>query len=88
MMLDLLVERSAFWYISHIGIVFEIVGALVIVWTAFRTRIKIQGIQDNWDSGLSERLRDMISNQAYVELAGFGLLAFGLLLQMLGGFGP
>lgn len=79
-------NRSLLWWINEAGIVLEIVGATLIVIAAFRTRKQIKDIGDTWDSDLTERLRDVISNQAFTELKGFGLLAVGLIFQMIGGF--
>ncbi|AEJ01870.1 hypothetical protein Nit79A3_2081 [Nitrosomonas sp. Is79A3] len=76
-----------FWCINQTGIILEIIGALLIVLSAFKTRNKIKDIPDSWEADLAERLRDVISNQAFTELKGFGLLAIGLVMQFIGGFG-
>ena len=80
-------SRSAYWWANQTGISFEIIGALLIVLAAFWTRKRIRDIRDTWDAKLPERLRDIVSNQAFTELLGFGLLALGLVLQMIGAFG-
>lgn len=76
-----------FWCINQAGIVFEIIGAVLIVVSAFRTRSKIKDIPDTWEADLTEKLRDIISNQAFTESWGFGFLAIGLVMQFIGGFG-
>jgi hypothetical protein len=76
-----------FWYINQAGIILEIVGALLIVLSAFKTRNKIKDIPDSYEADLTAKVRDIISNQAFTELKGFGLLAIGLVMQFIGGFG-
>lgn len=76
-----------FWRINQAGIVFEIIGAVLIVVSAFKTRRKIKNVPDTWETDLTEKLRDIISNQAFTELWGFGFLAIGLVMQFIGGFG-
>jgi len=76
-----------FWCINQAGIVFEIIGAVLIVVSAFKTRRKIKDVPDTYDANLAEKLRDIISNQAFTELWGFGFLAIGLVMQLIGGFG-
>lgn len=78
---------DCYWYINQAGILLEVIGALLIVVSAFRTRNKIKDVSDTWDAELATKLRDIISNQAFTELKGFGLLAFGLVMQFIGGFG-
>lgn len=75
-----------FWYINQTGIIFEIIGAVIIVVSAFKTRKKIKDVPDSWEADLTEKLRDIISNQAFTELWGFGFLAIGLVMQFIGGF--
>ena len=79
-------ERSWFWWVNEIGIVLEIVGATIIVVAAFRSRARIKDTEDTWNADLSVKLRDIIASQAFTELKGFGLLALGLVGQMIGGF--
>lgn len=76
-----------FWCINQVGVVFEIIGAIIIVVSAFKTRRKIKDVQDTWEADLPEKLRDIISNQAFTELWGFSFLAIGLVMQFVGGFG-
>jgi hypothetical protein len=86
-MIEALVSgRSVLWWVNQGGIALEVVGAMLIVVAAFRTRGRIKYIADTWDAALAEKLRDVISDQAYTELRGFALLAIGLLCQMIGGF--
>ena len=84
-MIDILESRSWFWWSNQIGIMLEVGGAALIVISAFMARSKIKNVPDSYDAELAVRLRDIIANQAFRELFGFGLLALGLLVQMIGG---
>lgn len=77
-------DRTLFWYISEVGIFIEIVGAVIIVASAFKSRNAIKDIQNTYDADLPVILRDIVATQAFTELKGFGLLAFGLVMQMIG----
>ncbi len=44
-----------FWCIDQTGIVFEIIGAVLIVFSAFRTRSKVKDIPDSWEADLTEK---------------------------------
>lgn len=79
-------ERSWLWWVNEVGILLEIVGAMIIVVAAFRSRTRIKDIEDTWNAELAVKLRDIIASQAFTKLKGFGLLALGLLGQMIGGF--
>ncbi|MBX9915862.1 MAG: hypothetical protein K2Y07_01275 [Nitrosomonas sp.] len=79
-------SEEILWCINQTGIIFEIVGAVIIVVSAFKTRKKIKDVPDFWEADLTEKLRDIISNQAFTELLGFGFLAIGLVMQFIGGF--
>lgn len=81
-----LCKQSPFWWCNQIGIIFEIFGAGLMVYSAFTSRASIRHIQDTWDGELSTKLRDIIASQAITELKGFALLAVGLLLQFVGNF--
>ena len=78
--------ENIFWYVNQTGIIFEIIGAVIIVVSAFKTRKKIKDVPDSWEANLTEKLRNIISNQAFTELWGFGFLAIGLVMQFIGGF--
>lgn len=79
-------DRSLWWWANSTGIVLEIVGALVIVYSAFRARAKIKDEVDSWQAELPSQLRDIVAAQAYTELWGFVLLALGLGGQLLSTF--
>ena len=79
---------SIFWWVNQAGIFLEIIGAALIVRAAYTNRDKIKDFPGGYDSNLPDKLRDVIAGQATFELRGFGLLAFGLVLQFVGGFGP
>ncbi|MBI4915938.1 MAG: hypothetical protein HY825_08820 [Acidobacteria bacterium] len=85
--LRFLSARSCYWWMNELGIILEIVGAALLVVAAFKSRNAIKDLGDTWDANLTEELRDMIASQAITELRGFVLLAFGLILQMVGGCG-
>lgn len=85
-MLASLCERSLLWWVNEAGIVLEIVGATVIVIAAFNSRAQIKDVEHTLGGDLSVKLRDIIANQAFTELKGFGLLAIGLIGQFIGGF--
>ena len=78
---------DGYWYINQAGIILEVIGALIIVLSSFKTRNLIKDIPDSYDAELATKLRNVISNQAFTELKGFGLLAIGLVMQFIGGFG-
>jgi hypothetical protein len=77
---------DCYWWINQTGIVLEVIGAIVIVAAAFKTKHEIKNIPDVWEPSLSEILRDVIARQAHTELAGFSLLGIGLIMQFIGGF--
>ena len=84
-MFDWFAGRSCLWWTNEFGILLEIAGAAILVKAAFRSRGRINDLQDTWDTNLTERLKDTIAAQAFTELKGFGLLAMGLTAQMIGG---
>ena len=79
-----LCARSIYWWSNAGGNLLEILGAALIVWSAFQTRSKIKSEPDSWDNELSVKLRDIVATQAYTELTGFLLLALGLVGQLIG----
>ena len=64
--------QDTFWFIGEAGILLEIVGAVYIVLGSYRARKQIdqmfRGLQ-----GLREipKIRDILRNQARMELNGF-----------------
>lgn len=79
-------EHDARWWFNEAGIVLEIIGAILLVVSAFRSRARIKDVPNTADSDLIERLREIVVNQPSSELAGFVLLAIGLLGQLAAGF--
>lgn len=78
---------DCYWYINQADIILEVLGAALIVFSAFKTRKEIKDVPDSYDADLTSKLRDIISNQAFTELGGFGLLAVGLVMHFIGSFG-
>lgn len=81
-------RRGPLWWFNLLGIGLEIAGAALIVRAALRNRNRIRLLEDTWDGGSFEKLRDVVAGQAITELRGFILLAVGLLMQLLGSFAP
>ena len=77
-----------FWITTELGILLEIVGAMYIVLGSFRARRKIDLIFRGLE-GLKHlrNVRDILKNQARMELNGFLFLSSGLIMQFIGGFG-
>lgn len=85
-MISWLSEHDWTWWINELGILLEIVGAIIVVIAAFESQAEIKHVKDTWDAELPTKLRDIIATQAFTELRGFGLLAVGLLCQFGAGF--
>lgn len=80
-------NRDLLWWVNQSGILLEIVGAALIVFAAVRNRKALKRLEDTWDGGALERLRDVVAGQAITEVRGFILLFSGLVFQLLGAFG-
>ena len=80
--------RDIFWLVAEAGILLEIIGALYIVLGSFRARRQIEHMFRGLE-GLREirKIRDILKNQARMELNGFLFLSSGLIMQFIGGFG-
>ncbi|MBT8139726.1 MAG: hypothetical protein KJP25_08145 [Gammaproteobacteria bacterium] len=80
--------QNTFWYLNELGILLEIVGAVYIVLGSFRARGRIQMMFDGI-RGLKQfmRIREILQEQAKMELYGFLFLSSGLILQFIAGFG-
>lgn len=80
-------QPDLFWIMTEIGILLEIVGAVYIVRGSFLARRQIQRIFSGLE-GLREirHIRDILHNQARMELNGFLFLSAGLIMQFIGGF--
>ena len=80
--------RDSFWYLNEAGILLEIVGAVYIVLGSFRARGRIRKMFDGLQ-GFKEmtQIREIMRDQAKMELYGFLFLSGGLILQFIGGFG-
>lgn len=79
---------NIYWLIAEAGILLEIVGAMYIVLGSWRARRQIDRIFRGIE-GLFEirKVRDILQNQARMELNGFLFLSSGLIMQFVGGFG-
>ncbi len=81
-------SEHSFWFLTETGILLEIVGAVYITMGSYRARRRINSMFRSLD-GLRElpRIRDILENQARMELIGFLFLSSGLIMQFIGGFG-
>lgn len=81
-------QLDLFWLITELGILLEIVGAVYIVVGSLRARKLIDRMFRGLEGLLEIRnVRDILQNQARMELVGFLFLSTGLIMQFLGGFG-
>lgn len=80
-----MIDDPWLWWCGQLGIMLEIIGAALIVISAFQARSRIKDVSDTWDGDLTVKIRDLIASQAYSQLIGFCLLALGLLGQFASG---
>ena len=82
--IDLLLNDVGLW-VSELGVLLELVGAIVIVRAALRNRGVLSGLDQAFAylDKLAE-IRDAVRNQAITEVRGFVLLAVGLAFQFVG----
>ena len=76
-------------YLSQIGIILEIFGAGYMVNEANNSRKLLSDIDPRTFGGvgaMAEKSHQIISGQVKNEIIGFGLLATGLVLQLIGSF--
>ena len=78
-----------YWYIGQGGILLEIVGAGMVVFYAYKARVRVaqlhtdlDHIQEAVDSVLGE-----VRSQFLKQVVGFLLLAAGLIMQFVGNLG-
>jgi hypothetical protein len=81
-------SEHSLWFLTEAGILLEIVGAVYITLGSYRARNKINSMFRGLE-GLRElpKIRDILQNQARMELIGFLFLSSGLIMQFIGGFG-
>ncbi len=81
-------DQNFYWFIAQFGLLLEVTGALYIVVASLIARRRVQRLFFGWQ-GLKEipKVLETIQNQAKTEIVGFLILAAGLVLQFLGGFG-
>ncbi len=86
--MDNFTDHNFYWFIAQLGLLLEVTGALYIVVASLRARSRVQRLFSGWQ-GMAEipKVLETIQNQAKTEIVGFLILAAGLLLQFLGGFG-
>ena len=78
---------QALWLLGQLGILLEIGGALYIAMANVSVHRRVGRLFDNlWGLREIPRLVEMMQNQARTDVAGFLLLALGLLLQFVGNF--
>jgi len=74
-------------YLNQVGIILEIFGAAYMVYEAYKSRKLLSVIDPTTFGGvgeMAEKTHQIISSQVKNEIIGFGLLATGLLLQLIG----
>jgi hypothetical protein len=76
------------WGIGQFGILLEILGAGIIVLSAFLSRRQMRGLGGTSDmiGDSVEALIKVVKRQFNGEFIGFLLLGLGLLMQFMGGF--
>lgn len=80
-------QFEVFWLVTELGILLEIVGAVYIVLGSLRARRKIDRMFHGLEGLLEIRnIREILQNQARMELNGFLFLSTGLIMQFIGGF--
>ena len=75
--------------IGQIGILFELLGAAYMVYTAYTSRRTLRGINPNTFGGageMAEKTHQILNGQVKNEMIGFSLLAIGLLMQFVSNF--
>lgn len=84
--MDRLVIRRRRLWVSELGVLLELVGAVVFVRAALRNRGTLSDLDQAFAylDKLAE-IRDAIRTQAITEVRGFVLLAVGLAFQFVGG---
>ena len=78
-----------FWVTGQAGIMLEILGAGTMVVSAYKTSKNIRHHKTDTDhvEDAILQLMDDASNQFKTQSIGFSLLALGLAMQFIGGFG-
>jgi len=81
-----------FWAAGQLGLVLDFAGAGWLLWAAIKTTHQAQRLihPPHTFGGVGEAAQmahNQMLDQARVHLVGFGLLAVGLLLQLIGGIG-
>lgn len=75
--------------IGQFGILLELIGAAFMVYAAYKSRRKLQGINPTTFGGvgdMAEKTHDILHGQVKDEIVGFSFLAIGLLMQFISGF--
>ena len=81
---------DCYWYISQAGIAVEFVGAFLGVFFALRTRRNWTGIAAETYGGIGVAAgltQKEFTSQYGKQMAAFGLIGIGLVLQFVGNFG-
>ncbi len=82
--------QDLLWRVGQLGIITEIVGALLVVYSAYRARIEFSNIKnpDSFENtgDTIEKLINSVKSQFKTELIGFSFLASGLAMQFIGAF--
>ena len=82
------VELELFWLVGQVGILLELFGALYIAIVSVSIHRRVRRLFSAFDGWLElPYLVAEIRKQAKTDIIGFAMLAGGLLLQFIGGFG-
>lgn len=76
------------WLVGQVGILLELAGALYIAILSISIHSRVRRLFSAFDGWLElPRLVAEVRTQAKTDIIGFTMLAGGLLLQFIGGFG-
>ena len=80
---------NCYWLIGQAGIVIEVLGAGILVFSAFKTKNRIKEHKTDLDhiEFAVEQLMKEAQGQVVNHSWGFALLVVGLAMQFIGGFG-
>lgn len=80
---------NCYWLIGQIGIVIEVLGAGILVYSAFKTKKRIEGHRTDLDNieHAVQQLMSEAQGQVRMHSWGFAMLVIGLAMQFIGGFG-
>jgi hypothetical protein len=81
-------QVDLFWLVGQFGILLELAGALYIAVLSVSIHRRMRRLFSNFDGWMEiPFLVGEVRKQAKTDIIGFAMLAAGLLLQFIGGFG-